>query len=97
MVDANGSELANGLRGHWMPFGAVEDIEARYTVAIRAAQRTDQPERNEDSRDAIAAAWHDARASGVNMPVGSVVSSWNRPKAIVGALAIVWATLAAFD
>lgn len=36
-VDGSGFELINGLRDHRIPFGTVQDIEVRYTTAIRAA------------------------------------------------------------
>ncbi|WP_224046652.1 hypothetical protein [Arthrobacter sp. NicSoilB4] len=38
-TDAHGFELVNGLRDHRIPYEAVEDIEVRYTVAVRAAGR----------------------------------------------------------
>ena len=38
-TDTHGFEIVNGLRDHRIPYGAVEDIEVRYTVTVRVAGR----------------------------------------------------------
>ena len=130
-TNARGFELINGLRDHRIPFAAVEDIEVRYTVAVRAGGRryvswgaptppssvgagfshvTDLKSRphsalpgnerisqkeTKTGRDAIVAAWQDARDAGLTGGAGAVVSSWNRPAIIIGILAAGWAIAAA--
>lgn len=37
IVDADGFEVVNGLRRHRIPFAAVDDIEVRHTVTVKAA------------------------------------------------------------
>lgn len=130
-TDAHGFELVNGLRDYRIPFEAVDDVEVRYTVAVRAAgrryvswgapippgafgagfdhvsdlksrphgilpgnERISQKE-TKSGRDAIVAAWQDARAAGLTGRAGTVSSSWNRPAIIVGIIAVVWAILTA--
>lgn len=131
-TDAHGFELVNGLRDHRIPYEAVEDIEVRHTVAVRAAGRryvswgaptppgaiasgfehvTDLKSRphsvlpgnerisrreTKTGRDAIVAAWQDARTSAIKGPAGAVVSSWHLPTVIVGGIAVAWAVLSAF-
>jgi hypothetical protein len=127
---ADGFELINGLRDHRIPFRAVEDIEVRYSVAVRAAgrrytswgaptppgafgsgfdhlsdlksrphsilpgnERISQKE-TETGRNAIVAAWQEARTAGLSATPGTVSSSWNRPAVIAGTIAAVWVILA---
>lgn len=130
-TDAHGFELVNGLRDHRIPFEAVDDVEVRFTVAVRAAgqryvswgaptppgafgagfdhvsdlksrphsalpgnERISQKE-TKTGRDAIVAAWQDARAAGLTGRAGVVSSKWNRPAVIVGIIAVLWALLTA--
>lgn len=130
-TDADGFELVNGLRDHRIPFAAVDDVEVRYTVVVRAAgrryvswgaptppgafgsgfdhvsdlksrplsilpgnERISQKETT-TGRDAIVAAWQDARIAGLTGGSGIVSSSWNRPAIIVGIIAAGWAILTA--
>ena len=130
-TDAHGFQLVNGLRDHRIPFGAVDDVEVRYTVVVRAAgrryvswgaptppgafgsgfdhvsdlksrphsilpgnERISQKE-TKTGRDAIVAAWQNARTAGLAGPAGTVSSSWNRPAIIVGIIAAGWAILRA--
>ena len=132
-TDAHGFELVNGLRDHRIPFEAVDDVEVRYTVAVRAAgrryvswgaptppsafgsgfdhvsdlksrphsvlpgnERISQKE-TKTGRDAIVAAWQDARPAAANRSAGAVVSSWHLPTIIVGVVAVAWAVLSAID
>lgn len=37
IVGANGFDVVNGLRRHRIPFAAVDDVEVRYTVTVKAA------------------------------------------------------------
>ena len=119
-TDMHGFDLVNGLRDHRIPFEAVDDIEVRYAVVVRAAGRrcvswgaptppsalgpgfnhvsdlksrphsilpgNERISRNEakTGRDAIVAAWQDARIAGQASPAGAVSSSWNRPAIIDG-------------
>lgn len=39
IIDAGAFELLNGLRRHRIPFAAVDDVEVRYTVTVKAAGR----------------------------------------------------------
>jgi hypothetical protein len=133
-TEVHGLELVNGLRDHWIPFGAIDDIEVRHTVVVRAAGRryaswgapttpgafgsgfshasdllsrpygilpgTERIRQHEakTGRDAIVAAWQDARTAGMAGTAGTagtVTSSWNRPAIVVGILAAVWVILAA--
>lgn len=128
-TDVHGFELVNGLRDHRIPFAAVDDVEVRYTVVVRAAgrryvswgaptppsafgsgfdhvsdlksrphsilpgnERISQKE-TATGRDAIVAAWQDARIAGLTGGAGVVSSSWNRPAIIAGIVAAVWAIL----
>ncbi|MET1020732.1 MAG: hypothetical protein ABWX69_00855 [Arthrobacter sp.] len=128
-TDGQGFELVNGLRSHRIPFGAIDDVEVRYTVVVLAGGRryvswgaptppsafgsgfghvsdlksrpfsalpgNERISQNETKtgRDAIAAAWQDARASSAASHGGTVTSSWNLPAIIVGVFAVLWATL----
>lgn len=130
-TDAHGFQLVNGLRDHRIPFDAVDDIEVRYTVVVRAAglrytswgaptppgafgsgfghvsdlksrphsifpgnERIRQDE-TETGRNAIVAAWQDARTAGLTATTGTVSSSWNRRAIAVGLIAAAWLILAA--
>ena len=131
-TDAHGFELVNGLRDHRIPFGAVDDVEVRYAVVVRAAgrryvswgaptqpgsfgagfnhvsdlksrphsilpgnERISQKE-SRTGRDAIVAAWQDARTAGLDSPAGAISSKWNWAAIIVGIVAVAWAVLSAF-
>ena len=130
-TDAHGFQLDNGLRDHRIPFDAVDDIEVRFTVVVRAAGRrytswgaptppgafgsgfdhvSDLKSRphsifpgNErigqketvTGRDAIVAAWQDARTAGLTATTGTVSSSWNWRAIAVGLIAAAWLILAA--
>ena len=85
-VDGSGFEVLNGLRHHRIPFGKVEDIEVRYSTDIWT----------KTGRDAIVAAWQDARFSGAASADGDVVSTWNLPTIIVGTFAILSVIIAAW-
>ncbi|WP_232085351.1 hypothetical protein [Arthrobacter sp. SO5] len=124
-IDGSGFEVINGLRDHQIPFGAVKDIEVRFTTSIWAAgkkyvswgaptppsalgsgfqnevnlksrpftvlpnnERISQPE-TRTGRDAIVAAWQDARYAGFAAAREVVVSTWNVPVVVVGLLAIL--------
>lgn len=39
VVGSDGFDVVNGLRRHRIPFAAVDDVEVRYTVTVRAAGR----------------------------------------------------------
>lgn len=130
-TDRHGFEIVNGLRDHRIPFDAVDDIEIRHTVVVRAGgrryvswgaptppgafgagfnhvsdlksrphsvlpgnERISQHE-TKTGRDAIVAAWQDARIPGPASPAGSVSSKWNGPAIIAGILAAAWAILSA--
>lgn len=114
-TDAYGFELVNGLRHHRIPYEAVDDVEVRYTVAVRAAgrryvswgaptppaafgsgfdhvsdlksrphsilpsnERISQKEKK-TGRDAIVAAWQDARTTAAKRPADAVISGALRP------------------
>lgn len=131
-TDAHGFELVNGLRDHRIPYEAVEDIEVRHAVAVRAAgrryvswgaptppsafgsgfdhvsdlksrphsilpgnERISQKE-TRTGRDAIVAAWRDARPTATSQPAAAVISSWHLPTVITGIVAVAWAVLSAF-
>lgn len=124
-IDGAGFEVINGLRDHQIPFGAVKDIEVRFTTAIWAAgqkyvswgaptpptalgsgfqnqidlksrpftmlpsnERISQPQ-TRTGRDAIVAAWQEARSAGFTSTHEVVVSKWNAPVIVVGLLAIL--------
>jgi hypothetical protein len=122
-VDGSGFEVINGWRDHRIPFGAVTDIEVRFTALIWAAgkkyvswgaptppsafgsgfqqevdlksrpfgalpsnERISQPEMK-TGRDAIVAAWQEARVAGLTSTHEAVASRWNAPVIIFGLLA----------
>jgi hypothetical protein len=130
-VDGCGFEVINGLRDHRIPFGAVEDIEVRFTTVIRAAgkkyvswgaptpptalgagfqhlsdvqsrpysilpsnERISQPEAI-TGRDAVVAAWRNARFAGSTSAQDSVTSTWNKPVIAVGVLSVLAAVITA--
>lgn len=123
-VDGFGFEVVNGWREHRIPFGAVKDIEVRFTTVIWAGgkryvswgaptppsafssgfqhevdlksrpftvlpsnERVSQPE-TRTGRDAIVAAWQQARTAGVTRTPEAVASKWNAPVIVAGLLAI---------
>jgi hypothetical protein len=124
-VDGHSFEVINGMRNHRIPFGAIEDIEVRYTTVICAAgkkyvswgaptppssvgpgfqhlsdlksrpytilpsnERISQSEAK-TGRDAIVAAWHNARYAGVTRDQDGVTSTWSMPAVAVGVLAVL--------
>lgn len=124
-VDGHGFEVINGMRDYRIPFGAIEDIEVRYTTVICAAgkryvswgapappstvgsgfqqlsdlksrpytilpsnERISQPEAK-TGRDAIVAAWQNARHAGITRGQDGVTSAWNMPAVAVGVLAVL--------
>ena len=130
-TDAHGFELVNGLRDHRIPFAAVDDVEVRYTVVVRAAgrryvswgaptppsafgsgfdhvsdlksrphsilpgnERISQKE-TKTGRDAIVAAWQDARGSRVGRARAGVLSARHGTgrRSSSGVVAAVWAIL----
>ena len=125
-IDGSGFDVINGLRDHKIPFGAVKDIEVRYTTAIWTAgkkyvswgaptppsalgpgfqnevnlksrhftvlpgnERFSQPDTTRTGRDAIVAAWQEARTAGLTPTNEGVVSTWSVPVVVVGLLAIL--------
>ncbi|MFF2318513.1 hypothetical protein ACFVTE_19880 [Arthrobacter sp. NPDC058097] len=124
-VDGHGLEVINGMRDHRIPFGAIEDIEVRYTTVICTAgkkyvswgaptppsafesgfqhlsdlksrpytvlpsnERISQPEAK-TGRDAIVAAWQNARHAGFSASRDGVTSTWNMPVVAVGVVAVL--------
>ena len=89
----DGYALVNPLRTHRIPYSAVYDVRVRYAVAIRAEGRRfggwSAPTR--PGKEAIVKAWQDGRASALPGPATGVVSAWNRPAIISGAVAGLWA------
>ena len=89
----DGYELVNPLRSHRIPYPAVYDVQMRHPVAIRAEGRRfgswSTPTRT--GRAAVVRAWQDGRTSVLPGPATGVVSTWNRPAIIVGAVASLWA------
>ncbi len=133
MTDAHGFELVNGLRDHRIPFEAVDDVEVRYTVVVRAAgrryvswgaptppsafgsgfnhvsdlksrphsilpgnERISQHE-TKTGRDAIVAAWQDARGRWVDRSSPADVSARRGTgrQSSSGIIAVAWAILSA--
>ena len=76
-------------------FHHVSDLKSRPFSSLPSDERISQPG-TKTGRDAIVAAWHDARFSGAASADGDVVSTWNLPTIIVGAFAILSVIIAAW-
>ena len=76
-------------------FHHVSDLKSRPFGGLPSNERISQPG-TKTGRDAIVAAWHDARFSGAASADGVVVSAWNMPTAVVGAFAILSVIIAAW-
>lgn len=89
----DGYELVNPLRNHLIPYPAVYDVQVRYPVAIRAEGRRfgswTTPTRT--GRAAVVTAWQEGRAAALPGPATGVVSTWDRPVLIIGAVTGLWA------
>ena len=59
------------------------DLKSRPFAALPSNERISQTE-TRTGRDAIVAAWQDARAAGFTSTPEVVVSTWNAPVAVVG-------------
>ncbi|MFP3460872.1 hypothetical protein R5O87_08505 [Arthrobacter globiformis] len=130
LIVGDGFEVINGLRDHRIPYGAIEDIEVRYTTVICAGGRkyvswgsptppsaagsgfqhlsdlksrpyTVLPSNERISqpvaltgRDAIVAAWQNARHAGISLSQDGVTSTWNMPAVAVGVLAVLAVVIA---
>ena len=69
-------------------FHHVSDLKSRPFSSIPSNERISQPE-TKTGRDTIVAAWHDARFSGAASAEGDVLSAWNMPTVVVGAVAVL--------
>jgi hypothetical protein len=70
------------------------DLKSHPFSILPSNERISQPE-TRTGRDAIAAAWRDARAAGTATVGNGVVSTWNMPTIVAGAAAVLAVTLAA--
>lgn len=75
-------------------FQQVRDLKTRPYSMLPSNERINQPE-TVTGRDAIVAAWQDARPAGHTSANNVVVSTWNGPMIIVGAFAILAVVAAA--
>jgi hypothetical protein len=75
-------------------FQHVRDLKTRPYSMLPSNERISQPETT-TGRDAIVAAWQDARSAVHTSANNVVVSTWNRPMIIVGAFAILAVVAAA--
>lgn len=64
------------------------NLKSRPFAALPSNERISQPE-TRTGRDAIVAAWQDARSAGYTSTHEVVVSTWNAPVIVVGLLAIL--------
>ena len=64
------------------------NLKSRPYTALPSNERLSQPE-TKTGRDAIVAAWHEARSAGYTSTHEVVVSTWNAPVIAVGLLAIL--------
>ena len=77
-------------------FEHVSDLKSRPHSILPGNERISQKE-TKTGRDAIVAAWQNARTTATKGPTGAVISSWHLPTVIVGGVAVAWAILSAFD
>jgi hypothetical protein len=75
-------------------FQNVRELKSRPYTMLPSNERISQPE-TKTGRDAIVAAWQDARSAGPTSALGVVVSTWNGPAIVVGVLAILSVVAAA--
>jgi hypothetical protein len=75
------SALCSGLQNE-------ENLKSRAFTALPSNERISQPE-TRTRRDAIVAAWQDARSAGFTSTHEVVDSTWNVPVVVVGLLAIL--------
>ncbi|MCX6500262.1 MAG: hypothetical protein NTU93_15930 [Arthrobacter sp.] len=69
-------------------FQHVSELKSHPFSVLPSNERIGQPA-TKTGRDAIVAAWHDARFTGSTSTAGDVVSTWNLPTIVVGAVAIL--------
>ena len=77
-------------------FDHISDLKSRPHSILPGNERISQKE-TKTGRDAIVAAWQNARTTATKGPTGWVISSWHLPTVIVGGVAVAWAILSAFD
>ncbi|MFE5839446.1 hypothetical protein [Arthrobacter sp. NPDC056493] len=75
-------------------FQHVSDLKSRPYTILPSNERISQPE-TVTGRDAIVAAWHNARYAGITRGPDGVTSSWNIPAIAVGVLAVLSVVVAA--